>query len=156
MVNPRIRSVEEIEEMTAGIELEQSGAMTEAAEEAGREYISKMRQAGNPVMQNPYGQPVIEIIVPRGRTEQVNDIIDEWDLNPSGPGVMAQAPSFEENKPEIAEGLVGWQFLLDDDDGEEMGSCGYDIKNIVSAIQDADIDLLMSKAPRVNCSLPIE
>lgn len=156
MADPRIRTVEEIEEMTAGIELEQGEAMTEAAGQAGREYIDKMLQADNQVLQNPYGEPIVEIIVPRDAAAEVEAVIEEWDLNPSGHGVMAQAPSFKEDKPEVAQGLTAWQFLLTDDDGEELGSCGYDIEKIVAEIEELGASLLMTKAPRVKCSLPVE
>ena len=156
MIEPRVRSEDEIEEMTEGIEIEFGDAMTEAAGEAGREYISKMRDAGNDVLQNPYGDPIIEIVVPRDREEEVDEMIDEWDLNPSGHGVMPQAPSFEDDKPQVAEGLSAWQLMLTDDDGEELNSCGYDVANIVSDVQDAGIPFLLTKAPRVRCSLPVE
>lgn len=156
MIEPRVRSVEEIEEMTEGIGIDFGDAMTEAAGEAGREYIEKMRDAGNNVLQNPYGEAVFEMIVPRDREEEVEEIVDEWDMNPSGHGVMPQAPSFEEDRPQVAEGLSAWQFLLTDDEGRELASCGYDIESIADGIRSEGIPLLWTKAPRVRCSLPTE
>ena len=156
MIEPRVRSVDEIEEMTEGVEIDFGGAMDEAAGEAGREYIEKMLDAGNDVIQNPYGEPIVELITPRDRQDEVEEIIEEWDLNPSGHGIMAQAPSFEDDKPEVAKGLSAWQFLLTDGEGEELNSCGYDIENILKAVEDEDVLFLMSKAPRVGCSLPVE
>lgn len=156
MIEPRVRSTDEIEEMTEGIEIEFNDAMDEAAGEAGREYIEKMLDAGNDAIQNPYGEPIVELITPRDRQDEVEEIIEEWDLNPSGHGIMAQAPSFEDDKPEVAKGLSAWQFLLTDGEGEELNSCGYDIENILKAVEDEDVLFLMSKAPRVGCSLPVE
>lgn len=156
MIEPRVRSVDEIEEMTEGVEIEFNDAMDEAAGDAGREYIEKMRDAGNKTIQNPYGEPIVELIVPKDRRGEAEELIEEWDLNPSGHGIMAQPPSFREDKPQVAKGLVSWQFMLSDDEGEELESCGYDIENIVEGVQDEDILFLMSKAPRVRCSLPVE
>lgn len=156
MIEPDRRSVEEVEEMAEGVEINTDGAVGEAQADAGREYINKMLNAGNDVIQNPYGEPIVEIIVPKDRHEFVQDLIEEWDLNPSGHGIMAQPPSFSEDRPEVAKGLAAWQFMLTDDEGEELESCGYDIGEIVSGIQDEGIDLLMTKAPRVRCSVPVE
>lgn len=158
MIEPRVRSAEEIEEMTEGMEVsyDDNETMSEAAGDAGREYITKMRDAGNVVLQNPYGEAILEIIVPRDRGEGVQEVIEEWDLNPSGHGIMMQPPSFSDDKPQVAKGLAAWQFMLTDGEGEELNSCGYDIGQIVSEIQDRDIPLLMTKAPRVRCSLPVE
>lgn len=156
MIEPRVRSAEEIEEMTEGVEIEENEAMDEAAGDAGREYIQKMRDAGNEVLQNPYGEAIIELIVPRDMEDDVEEIIEEWDLNPSGHGIMVQPPSFSEDKPQVAKGLAAWQFMLSDEEGEELNSCGYDIEKIVSGVQDAGIPMLFTKAPRVRCSLPVE
>lgn len=156
MIEPRVRSAQEIEEMTEGIEIDFGDAMNEVAGDAGREYIEKMRDAGNEVLQNPYGEAIVEVIVPKDRKDEAEEMIEEWDLNPSGYGVMPQPPSFEEDKPEVAKGLVAWQFMLSDDEGEELNSCGYDLENIVSEIEEAGIPFLLTKAPRVRCSLPVE
>jgi hypothetical protein len=156
MIEPDRRSESEVEAMAEGVELETSEAMQEAAADAGREYIHKMLDAGNDVIQNPYGEAIIEIVVPKDQHEAVSEIVEEWDLNPSGHGIMAQPPSFSEDRPEVSKGLVAWQMMLTDDEGEELNSCGYDVESIVSDIQDEEIDLLMTKAPRVQCSLPVE
>lgn len=156
MIQPDRRSESEVEAMAEGVQLEDSDTMQEAAADAGREYIDKMLDAGNAVIQNPYGEPIIEIIVPKDEREGVQDLIEEWDLNPSGHGIMVQPPSFSDDRPEVANGLAAWQFMLKDDEGEELESCGYDIGKIVSGIQDEGIKLLMTKAPRVQCSLPVE
>jgi len=156
MIEPRVRSADEIEEMTKGIEIDFGDAMTEAAGEAGEEYINKMLDAGNAVLQNPYGEPIVELITPRDKQEDVEEVSEEWDLNPSGHGVMAQRPSFSDDKPEVAKGLSAWQFLLSDGEGEELNSCGYDMEKIIGTIEEKDVLFLMSKAPRVRCSLPVE
>lgn len=154
MIEPPERSVEEVEAM-----VDKAVSDSEPSEnslEKGREYISKMNDAGNKVLQNPYGEPIIEIIAPRGMEPDVEEHIDEWDMNPSGHGVIAQAPSFEDDKPEVAEGLSAWQFLMDDDDGEDLQSCGYDMENIMEGLDESGIPWLCTKAPRVRCSLPVE
>ena len=158
MIEPDKLSEAEVEQMAEGVEIEidNNQAVQKAAADAGREYIEKMVNAGNGVIQNPYGEPIIEIIVPKDRHSEVSEMIDEWDLNPSGHGVMAQPPSFSDDRPEVSKGLASWQFLLSDDEGEELDSCGYDIENIVSMIEDAGIGILMTKASRVYCSLPVE
>lgn len=157
MIEPDRRPIDEIEDMAEGVELQVNNeTMAEAAVEAGREYVSKMVDAGNRVMQNPYGEPIVEVIVPADVKDEVEDIIDEWDLNPSGHGVMSQPPSFSDDKPEPSKGLVSWQFLIQDDEGEELESCGYDVKKIVSGIEDMGVPFMMTKAPRVACSLPVE
>jgi len=157
MIEPERRSVDDIENMAEGVEIQmESETFEEAAVEAGREYVEKMVGAGNQVMQNPYGEPIIEMIVPRNIKDEVEEVIEEWDLNPSGHGVMPQQPSFSDDKPEPSKGLVSWQFLLQDDEGEELNSCGYDIGKIVSAIEDMDEPFMMTKAARTRCSLPVE
>jgi len=156
MIEPRVRSAEEIEEMTDGVEIESNEVVEEAAGDAGRGYIGKMQDAGNQVLQNPYGEAIIEMIVPRDRADEVEEIIDEWDLNPSGHGIMTQPPSFSDDKPQVAKGLAAWQFMLSDDEGEELNSCGYDIESIISGVEEEQIPMLFTKAPRVRCSLPVE
>jgi len=156
MIQPNERPVSEMRQMVAGLDIEISSEMTEAMAEAGREYINKMRDAGNVVMQNPYGEPIAEIIAPRGFKDEIEPIFDEWDLNPSGHGVHAQAPSFSDDRPEVSKGLTAWQFLLTDDDGEEIDSCGYDLEQIIQECEDMDEPFLYTKAPRFRCSLPVE
>jgi len=156
MIEPEERTVDEVESMVDDLEIEFGDTVKEAVFEAGREYITKMRDAGNVVMSNPYGQPIIELIVPRDVAEEVNDLVDEWDMNPSGYGIMPQEPSFSDDRPEISEGLCAWQFLLDDDEGKEMASCGYDIETIVEELDSRGVDYLFSKAPSVRGDLPCE
>jgi len=156
MIQPDERPESEVEQMAAGLNIELADEFEEGMTEAGRDYINKMIDAGNQVMQNPYGEAIIELIAPRGLEDEIEAVFDEWDLNPSGPGVVPQAPSFEDDKPEIAEGLTAWEFLLSDDEGEELGSTGYDMESIIEACEEMDEPFLYTKAPRVNCSLPVE
>lgn len=156
MIEPPERSVGEVESMVPDVTGGGGGGAPEGAVEKGREFIKKMRDAGNDVLQNPYGEPIIEIIAPRGMEDDVEEHIDEWDMNPSGHSVIAQAPSFEEDRPEVAEGLSAWQFLMDDDEGEDLMSCGYDMEQIMSGLDDDGILWLCTKAPRVRTSLPVE
>lgn len=121
---------------------------------AWREYVDRMIESGNQVMMNPYGEPIIEVIAPRSMRGDVEDLIDQWDLNPSGHGVLAQEPSFAENNPEIAKGLVAWQFLLAEGEEGDVRSCGYDLGSIIDALEGEPI--LYSKARRVQATLPCE
>lgn len=120
--------------------------------DVGREYIEKMIENDNRVMRNPFGQPVIEIVAPRDMEEEIDELIDEWDINPRGHGVIAQSPSFAEEKPEVCRDLRSWQFLLQDDDFTELDSCGFDLEEILDEL--ADEPVLLTKAPKVKASLP--
>ena len=138
---------------------ERIGEVRERGEEAisdvepekpsGVEFIQRMRDAGNQVMQNPFGNPVIEIIVPEELQADTWDIIRKWDLNPSGPGVMPQPPSFSDDRPDVSEGLVGFQFFLDESD--EIESAGFDIASIVDELEGEPF--LITKSPSVNVSI---
>lgn len=147
MIEPDVHDPEHIESIVDGLEEQQWS-------NAGREYMERMIDNGNQVIDNHYGESIIELIVPRGKTDQVDDIIEKWDLNPQGPNAMAQAPSFEEQQPEIAEGLSAWQFLLDD--SSDLKSTGYDLENIIRDIQsDIGCPIMATKARQVDCSIPL-
>lgn len=141
-IEPPERSVDEIEDIVDDLR-------ETVNDQAGREFIEKMVDADNRVMQAPYGNEIVELIAPRSMTQEIEDLCDEWDLNPAGPGVMAQAPSFEEQRPEISEALVSFQFLLD---GDELSSCGYDLETIMDEL--ASEPVLATKAPSVKATLP--
>ena len=129
---------------------EHSMASGEAGE-AGKEYIQRMLEADNEVLKNQYGQAIVELIAPREMEEEVDSVIRDWDINPQGPSAMAQAPSFEDQQPEVAEGLTAWQFVLDDSDNKELDSTGYDLSSIA---ENLPCDVLWSKAPVVQALLP--
>ena len=156
MIEPNERSAGEIEQMVEGMDFDISDEMTEGVVEAAKDYIEKMRDAGNMVMQNPHGQPIVEIIAPRGHRDQMQEVFDEWDLNPSGAGTFPQPPSFSDDKPDIAKGLTSWQFLLEED-SNQLSSCGFDLEQIIEECEDMDeIDHLYTSAARVGASLPVE
>lgn len=141
---------------TGGDETVEVGATTAAAAGSGmgRAYLERMIESGNAVMQNPFGEPVVEIVAPVGLKERINGLVDKWDLNPRGHGVIAQAPSFADQQPEIAEDLVAWQFLLADGEEDDIKSCGYDVPAILDELDDAPI--MCTVANRVQASVPIE
>ena len=156
MIQPDERPESEVEQMAAGLNIELADEFEEGMTEAGRDYINKMIDAGNQVMQNPYGEAIIELIAPRGLEDEIEAVFDEWDLNPSGAGTFPQPPSFSDDKPDIAKGLTSWQFLLEED-SNQLSSCGFDLEQIIEECEDMDeIDHLYTSAARVGASLPVE
>ena len=126
-------------------------ADVDAVDDAGRAYIERMIDAGNEVLKNQYGQPIVELIVPRDMEDEVEELIDKWDINPQGPSVLPQAPSFADQQPDAAEALTAWQFILDDSDNSELDTTGYDLESIASELP---CEALWTKAPVVQASLP--
>lgn len=117
--------------------------------ESGRAFIRRMKEAGNQIIQNPFGNPVIEVIAPRAMREEVLAIIEKWDINPRGHDVFGQAPSFAEERPDVAEDLIAWEFFLED--AEDLKSSGYDVASIITELQDEPV--LFSVSPTVQVSL---
>jgi hypothetical protein len=150
MIEPDTRSVEEVEAMVENVREK----ATEQASQDGKEFIEKMCDSGNRVIQNPFGEPVVEIVAPVEMKEEIEDLIDTWDINPRGHGVLAQAPSFGDERPEISSQLVAWQFLLQDDGGKELKSCGFDLETILEELDDEPV--MATTAPTVRGSLPLE
>lgn len=120
----------------------------------GRAFIENMAESGNVVMQNPFGEPVVEIITPVELQDRVEDLIEEWDLNPRGHGVIGQQPSFSEQRPQVSKDLVGWQFMLEEGEEDDLKSCGFDLETILNELGDEPV--MATKANRVQASLPIE
>lgn len=160
------RSVEDIEdaiEAATGEPPEEAGGGTEAADQtaeapdvdagdvdageaprgdaediaSARSWIEGLIEQDNRVFSNQYGQPIIEFIAPADMTAEVSALIEEYDLNPQGARVMWQEPSFAEQRPDISEGLVGWQFVLDDPDDRD--TVGYDLDAIESELEDEPV-----------------
>lgn len=148
MIQPDLRSAAEVQEMI--------DALADDHAETGKEFMDRMIEADNRVISNPYGQPVIELLAPREHTEHINAIIEHWNTNPSGPSARAQPPSFEDERPEVADDMTGWQFVLQDQNNSDISSCGYDLDSICDEIRDEGIRLMASKANTVKCSVPIE
>lgn len=120
----------------------------------GRAFIERMRNSGNHVMQNPFGEPVVEVVAPVSLKARVETLIAEWDLNPRGYGVIAQAPSFAEEHPDVAEDLVAWQFMLDEGEEDDLKSSGWDLPTMLDELEGEPI--LCTKANRVQASIPVE
>lgn len=146
------RSTEEIENLLEDHDIDfEEEAPSEEADVQAEQFIDRMIDSGNPVMGNPYGEPIVELIVPRHMKEQTEALVQKWDLNPSGHGILPQPPSFAEDRPEVSDGLISFQFLLNEQD--ELGSSGYDINSIVDELPAGSF--IMTKANRVQASLPI-
>lgn len=148
MIEPPERSAGEVE----GIINELREEVAEGGEAAARQFIDKMMDSGNRVLQNDYGRPIVELIAPLPMQERIEELIEEWDLNPSGHGAMAQAPSFEEERPEISQALVAWQFMVKEDEPDDLNSCGYDLETIMEELEDDPV--LATTARKVKADLP--
>lgn len=118
----------------------------------GRDFIERMLEADNTVMPNSAPQPTVEIIVPRDMADEVEQLIEEWDINPQGPRVIEQKPLFKEQRPDIAESLSSFQFLLDERDS--LDSSGYDLSSIIQGLEGEPV--LYTKSPAIAVSLPVE
>lgn len=117
----------------------------------GLEFIERMRGADNEVIANNFGQPIIEIIVSRDMEDEVRELIESWDTNPQGPSIFPQDPSFKEERPEVASDLTAFQFLLEDP--QNLGSAGYDLTQIVDALEGEPV--LYTKSNSARASLPL-
>lgn len=118
---------------------------------SGRAFIEKMADAGNRVISNDYGTPTVELIVPDDIVDETEALIEEWDINPAGPSVMGQSPSFADERPEIAEDLTGFDFVLER--GDDLSSAGYDLEQIIEGLEGEPF--LLTKSSRVEKSLPV-
>lgn len=137
-----VKTTDEIRKM-----LEKMGAVTT---ESPREFVLRMIESGNRVLGNPYGTPVVEVVGLKEHSDDIEEIVNKWDINPAGHGVIPQPPSFSERYPSISEGLVAFQFMLED--REDLRSSGYDLKNMLSELEDKMV--LVTKAPSVAPRLP--
>jgi len=99
------------------------------------------------VFSNPYGEPIIEYIVPTDMQEEVGALFDEWDLNPQGASVFPQDPSFADSRPEVSEGLTSFQIVLDD--ARDRNTAGYDLDQIESELDDEPVIATRSNIIRV-------
>lgn len=146
----------EVEEPSTSTE--DTGGGSDVSQETlqrGRNFIRQMIDGGNQVMANTFGEPAVEVIVPRDVDEEVHELIESWNLNPNVRDVMKLPPSFEDDRPDVAEGLTSFQFYLDDD--SDLESTEYDLETIVESLNDdPDVPLLLTKSNRVKTPLPLE
>lgn len=150
-----VLEIEEGEEVPASSsdtsEEDTSSEEPSGSSESGREFIDRMKASDNQVLANNYGTSLVEIIVPEDISEETEQLIDEWDMNPAGPDIYPQDPSFSEERPDVAEDLVSFQFLLDDGDG--LGTAGYDLEQIIEGMEGEPF--LLTKSNTVTADLPV-
>jgi hypothetical protein len=154
MSDVRVRGADEIDEMIASVGVDEDADMeigVEVEASQGREFINRMIESGNRVMSNPFSNAVVELIGPREMKDELEAVVDRWDLDPAGHGIMAQEPSFGEERPEIAETLVSFQFFLSEGQSEDLTDSGYALNNIFEDLEDEPV--IASKSPRVRASL---
>jgi hypothetical protein len=115
-------------------------------ENAGVDYIERMADAGNRVTQNPFEDPIVEVVFPRSSIPEVRKLVDEWDINPQGPTSRVSPPSFAEERPRVGEGLAAFHFKLGPD-SEELRSSGYDVASIIEGLQQSNEPYLVTLSP---------
>lgn len=163
------RSVEDVEEAIAAATGEDIEEVTEEADEddadtvvedeapsedqrseTAREFIDRMIDSGNQVLPNDYSEASVEIIVPDEIADETEELIEEWDINPAGPNIFPQSPSFSEERPDIADDLTSFQFALKENDA--LGTSGYDIEEIIKGLEGEPF--LATKSTLVEANLP--
>lgn len=116
-------------------------------EDPALQFIERMVETDNRVSFNGYEAAIMEIIVLRSSVEEVRNLIQEWDINPQGPRTPVSPPSVKEERPQVAEGLAAFHFKLSSD---ELTSSGYDIENIIDALQTSDEPYLVTLSPKAD------
>ena len=126
----RVNEIEKIiEEVTVAKKLPE---VTGTAAERIREMIAQ----GMQIIPNYYasrGVSIIEVVCPKELESEVESTIYKYKVDPKAPDVMAQEPSFAETRPDFAEGMVAFQFYLDDP--RNLLSSGYSIKNMMNELK---------------------
>lgn len=149
-VGVTVKSTKEIENMLLEVGAAERAEPTEAQVEVeAEEFVLRMIEQRSQVLTNPYGNPVIEIIALERDMAKVDALIERNDLDPTGHGVLPQAPSFEEQFPEVSKELVSWQFFLQDP--TNLKSSGYDLRSIIQELQGAPV--LFTSSNLVQASL---
>lgn len=119
------------------------------------EYLERLSESGNKVLQNNHPVPTVEIIFPRDQVDVVSELVDSHLINPMGPDIISQPPSLAQQEPDVGWILAAYQFELDQNNSEELGSSGYDIGPIVRAMNDSDVPFVVTKSPAVKANIPV-
>jgi len=139
------KSVEEVKQIIG-----QSSASAPETD-PGLRFIEKAKEQGSPTLSNPYGQPIVELIVHDSIADATKELVDENDLRPRGDEAIAVPPSLAEDRPGVAETLVAFQFKLDEPGEPE--SSGYDLEAIADRLEELDEDAIATKSPTAEYEL---
>ena len=140
------KPMEEVKEIIAEIEKEKAEVKPKAPTGKGLEYIEHFVETSNRTISNPYLTNTVEIICLRKDEKKVAKIIEKWDLDPAGYEIMAQAPSFAKQMPDVASELTSFQFFMGD--YSDLKSSGYDIKNILTEVEKMPVIASRSRTVR--------
>ncbi len=122
-----------------------------AAGISGEEFVERMVEEEGRLIPNDYGKPIVELVVPDSISEETEELVNNFDMDPASPNIFPQSPSFAEQYPDATEDLTSFQFLLDDN--EALGTSGYDVENILDGMEGEPF--LVTKASGVEASVPV-
>jgi len=87
---------------------------------------------------------IIELIVPRGYEETVEQLIESVKLYPDAPGVIPQTPSDGSD-------AVAFQFYLEDP--KDIATCGYDLQKLKKLLEENGIEYRFTRSTNVKVKI---